>query len=690
MFDSSAPPWRESLNDAQRAAVEHPGGTVLVVAGAGTGKTWTLACRVAHLIESGVRPERLLLLTFTRRAAREMLARAGGLIGRDVLGKAWGGTFHAVGNKLLRLYGRPLGVRPDFTVMDQADAADLMDLIRGEHGLGGGERRFPRKDTMAAIYSRTVNARTKLGQVLERWFPWCAEEAAGIRTVFRTYTERKRSHNVLDYDDLLLYWHALVREPGPADLVAGLFEHILVDEYQDTNALQAEILGSMWRPGGNLMVVGDDAQAIYAFRSATVRNILDFPNEFPRTSVVKLERNYRSTPPLLDASNAVIALASERHDKTLWSAREGARRPTLLTCLDETEQSDAVCNAVLEHREQGVALKQQAVLVRAAHHSDLLEVELARRNIPFVKYGGLRFLEAAHVKDAVALLRIVENPFDEVCWFRALMLLDGVGPSTARRVIDELGVRAGPRPDPASGETSPIVILLERPPVVPAESRADLLALAQALGDCSGAEEIPVATQLERVRRFLEPVVARRYASPVARMRDLEQLEHLAAGAASRARFLTDLTLDPPHSTGDLAGPPLLDEDYLILSTIHSAKGGEWDVVHVIHAADGMIPSDMATGHPEEIEEERRLFYVALTRARDALHVYAPLRYHRRQPRGLEDAHTYAQVTRFLPPGARAHFDERTSFVDSGRWPSAVDTVGASASVDAALADLWE
>jgi DNA helicase-2/ATP-dependent DNA helicase PcrA len=683
--------WRAGLNEGQRRAVEHPGGPVLVVAGAGTGKTWTLACRVAHLVETGVRPERLLLLTFSRRAARELLARAGGLTGRDVLGRAWGGTFHAVGNRLLRLYGRPLGVRPDFTVMDQADAADLMDLIRGELDLGSGERRFPRKDTLAAVYSRTVNAGEKLAAVLERSFPWCAPEIDGIRDVFRRYVGRKRDRNVLDYDDLLLYWEALVRTPGPAERIASLFDHVLVDEYQDTNALQARILAAMWRPEGNLMVVGDDAQAIYGFRSATVRNILEFPQAFPGTSVVKLEQNYRSTPPLLQASNAVIALSRERHAKELWSARSGARRPAIVTCLDEAEQAGEVCRAVLDHREEGVALRGQAVLFRAAHHSDLLELELARRNIPFVKYGGLKFLEAAHVKDALACLRIVENPFDEVSWFRVLGLLDGIGPATGRRLLVELGVRQLSERSGAQPESSPIRRLQDHPPTVPVASRPELQTLGEALADCSVPHDLPVAAQLERIRRFLEPVFRRRYTSPAGRLADLEQLERLAAEAPSRARFLTDLTLDPPHATGDLAGPPLLDEDYLILSTIHSAKGGEWDVVHVIHASDGMIPSDMATGSVDEVEEERRLLYVALTRARDALHVYVPLRYHRRQPRGLEDDHTYAQVSRFLTPEVRERFDQRTaSGAQDPEGRPEPGALGSAPSVDAALARLWE
>jgi DNA helicase-2/ATP-dependent DNA helicase PcrA len=685
--------WRSGLNEGQRRAVEHRGGPVLVVAGAGTGKTWTLACRVAHLVESGVRPERLLLLTFTRRAAREMLTRAGSLIGRDVLGRSWGGTFHAVGNRLLRRFGRPIGVRPDFTVMDQADAADLMDLIRGELDLGSSDRRFPRKDTLAAVYSRTVNAGEKLSVVLERSFPWCASEVEGIREVFRHYVRRKRAHNVLDYDDLLLHWEALVRTPGPADRIASGFDHVLVDEYQDTNALQARILEAMWRPEGNLMVVGDDAQAIYGFRSATVRNILEFPRMFPGTSVVKLEQNYRSTPSLLRASNAVIALSAERHAKELWSARPGARRPAVVTCLDEAEQADQVCRLVLDHREQGVALRSQAVLFRAAHHSDLVEVELARRNIPFVKYGGLKFLESAHVKDALACLRIVENPFDEVSWFRVLGQLEGIGPSTARRVLGELGVRDARDASGSGDGSSPIRRLQDHLPTVPGASRAELQRLGDLLADCSAPRDLPVAAQLERVRRFLEPIFRRRYTSPAGRVSDLEQLERLAGDAPSRARFLTDLTLDPPHATGDLAGPPLLDEDYLNLSTIHSAKGGEWDVVHLIHASDGMIPSDMATGSVEEIEEERRLFYVALTRARDALYVFAPLRYHRRQPRGLEDSYTYAQVTRFLPPEVRAHFDERTAGrldLDGPPVDPVTGRLGHPSFVDSALARLWE
>ena len=668
----------DSLNPEQRAAAEHGDGPLLIVAGAGTGKTSTLASRVASLISRGVRPERILLLTFSRRAAREMLARAERATGRDDVAKVWGGTFHAVANRLLRLDGRPLGLRPDFTVLDQADAADVIDLVRDEVGLSSRERRFPRKDALAGIYSRTVNAGERLGDVLKRRYPWCLEEADPIREVFRTYTERKRAQNVLDFDDLLLFWKALAWAPATRDRLAARFDHVLVDEYQDTNALQADILEGMRPPGTprNLTVVGDDAQAIYGFRAATVRNILDFPERFPGCAIVTLERNYRSAPPILDVSNAAIELAPERHAKTLRPTRGGARRPELRTCLDEAEQSDAVCTAVLAYREQGIPLKHQAVLFRAAHHSDLLEVELARRNIPFVKYGGLRFLEAGHVKDALALLRILENPRDEISWFRVLQLVEGVGPATARRLLDELDVREG----------TAMARFLTEPIGVPHAAVEPIGALRDALGDCLDETLVSPAAQLDRLRTFLGPVIARRYDAAGARIRDLEQLEVLAQASPSRARFLADLTLDPPSSTSDLAGPPLLDEDWLVLSTIHSAKGLEWDVVHVIHAADGMIPSDLATGDDEEIEEERRLLYVAMTRARDALHVTFPQRYYRR-PRGLEDPHAYAQLSRFLEP-IRDRFEEFAPTVLAVP-DDAAEPLDGVASVDRFLAGLW-
>ena len=680
--------WKESLNPAQLEAVTCGDGPVLVIAGAGTGKTWTLACRVAFLIEKGVPPERILLLTFSRRAAREMLSRASRIVDRNRTGKVWGGTFHAIGNRLLRIYGRPLGLPPDFTVLDQADMADLMDLIRGElHPMRDKrERRFPKKDTLVAIYSRMVNAGEALTSVLERAFPWCTEDADGIRAIFAEYTRRKRAQNILDYDDLLLYWRALGQLPAGKQLAAQ-FDHVLVDEYQDTNPLQAQILQALGADGSsrNLMVVGDDAQAIYGFRAASVRNILDFPDQFPGTRRITLEQNYRSTRPILDVSNAVIAQARERFPKNLWPVRSGGARPFLFTCADEHEQSAQVCERILEHREQGTPLRKQAVLFRTGHHSDLLELELTRRNIPFVKYGGLKFLESAHIKDVLAILRVLENPRDEVSWFRVLQLLDGIGPASARSIMASLGV--GDSSAGSSSGLSPVRRLVDEAPRVPDAAREGLEHLRAVFADCSVADPgLTPATEIARVRRFYEPVVQQRYSSPQARLQDLDQLEHVASGFSVRGGFLSELALDPPTSTSDLAGPPLLDEDYLILSTVHSAKGGEWDVVHVIHAADGMIPSDMATSNKDEIEEERRLFYVALTRARDNLYVYFPLRFYR-HPRGLDDAHHFAQITRFLPEQIQSLFDRRAS----GSLETASGTPSsARAAVDNLLAALWE
>jgi DNA helicase II / ATP-dependent DNA helicase PcrA len=680
MFDHG-PAWLSELNEAQTEAATYGDGPLLVIAGAGSGKTKTLACRVAWLIEQGVPPDRILLLTFTRRSARELLARATRLTAAAGVSGVWGGTFHSVGNRLLRRYGRALGLADAFSVLDQSDSADVMNLVREELGLSRGRRRFPKKETLATIYSRTVNAGSPLGDLLQKDFPWCAEEVEGIRSIFEAYTVRKREQSLVDYDDLLLYWHALVDAPRVGDAVGALFDHVLVDEYQDTNALQARILQGLRRRHPSITVVGDDAQAIYSFRAATVDNILDFPKHFPGAHVVTLERNYRSTQPILDVSNAVIAQARRSYAKSLWTDATDSNRPLLTTCTDETEQSNLVCDRVLEQRERGTALNHQAVLFRAGHHSAVLEVELGRRNIPFVKFGGLKFMEAAHVKDVLSLLRILENPYDELAWFRVLQLMNGIGAATARRVIAELGVRrvGGPRDG-----LSPLRSLLEKAPAVPAHSAEEMEGLRATVADCL---EAAPASQVERARRFFEPIFVRVYDAPAARLRDVEQLEQIASGYSSRARFLADLTLDPPSSSQDLAGPPLLDEDYLVLSTIHSAKGCEWDAVHVIHAADGMIPSDMALGDEAGLDEELRLFYVALTRAKRSLYVYFPMRYYYR-PSGLGDRHGYGQLTRFITDDVKALFDQACTTLDAGDDSPRAGALG-RVTVDDYLATLW-
>ncbi len=678
--------WLRELNPEQRAAVLHEGPPVVVVAGAGSGKTKTLTARVAHLIDGGTAPERILLLTFTRRAAQEMLARAERIAGPGATHRVWGGTFHAVANRLLRIYGRALSLPPNFTVMDASDSADLMDLVRGEQRRGEGQTRFPRKETLAAIYSAMVNRNEKLGRVLDGHFPWCAGEITGIRAIFESYTKRKREQVVLDYDDLLLYWRALTETPQASATLAGLFDHVLVDEYQDTNTLQADILQGMHRPRAGLMVVGDDAQAIYSFRAATVANILDFSARFPGASVLKLEHNYRSTPPILDASNALMKQATRAYSKELWSTRTGDGRTRLVSCLDEAQQSDAVCRRVLEQREEGVPLKSQAVLFRTGHHSSLLEIELARRNIPFVKFGGLKFMEAAHVKDLLAFLRILENPFDEVCWFRVLRLLEGIGPASARRVMEALGVRADGRPAPHG--TTPIARLDQGQPPVPAAARRQFDDFCAVITDCAlGAGDTPKpAVCIERIGPLYKKIVERLYDSPDSRWADIEQLGVIARGYATTERFVSDLTLDPPASTCDLAGPPLLDDDYLVLSTIHSAKGCEWDAVYIIHAADGMIPSDMALGDENGLDEERRVLYVAMTRARDVLEIYTPLRYYHRRT-GLDDAHGYAQVSRFLTQDVK-ELCESVSLTDETA-DRVVQMDGERSGVDALLSRLW-
>lgn len=629
-------PWLDELNPEQRAAVTHGKGPLLVVAGAGTGKTKTLAYRVAFLISQGVDPSRILLLTFTRRAAQEMLRRAAGIVARGTTatGRVWGGTFHSIANRLLRTYAKLAGLRRNFTVLDQSDAEDLMNLIRRDAGLHKQEQRFPRKNTCLAIYSRCVNASENLAHVLAHEFPWCVEWEPELRSLFKAYVDRKQKRNVLDFDDLLLYWMHVLDDEQVAEELGGRFDHILVDEYQDTNRLQARILHRMRNTDHNIMVVGDDAQSIYRFRGATVRNMLDFPDQFPETTIVTLEQNYRSTPPILETANRVIAGAKERYTKNLWSERQGGQRPGLVSCKDEAQQDEYIIDRVLKHYEEGIPLREQAVLFRAAHLSDSLEVELVRRNIPFHKYGGLRFLEVAHVKDVIAILRILENPRDEMAWLRILLLMDGIGPATAGHATRHVADNGF---DPRSIRTFS----------APAASRETMSAFADMLDDLVPKGVPDPASQIERIRRFYDPVLEKVHDHPAIRARDLVSLEQIASRYRSRRQFLTELQLDPPTSTSDLAGPPVKDEDWLILSTIHSGKGCEWDVVYLIHAADGFLPSDLSTGSDEEIEEELRLTYVALTRARRFLYVAWPLRYYHKW-RPFMDNHVYAKVCRFF------------------------------------------
>jgi len=661
---SIAAAYLDNLNPEQRRAVEHgaigpgPVAPLLVIAGAGSGKTNTLAHRVAHLIVSGADPRRILLMTFSRRAASEMTRRVE-RIARKVMGDnagimtdalAWAGTFHGIGARLLREYSDQIGLNPAFTIHDREDSADLMNLVRHDLGFSRTENRFPTKGTCLAIYSRCVNAEAPIEQVLGASFPWCAGWATELKELFACYVEAKQRQNVLDYDDLLLYWAQTMNEPEIADDIGGRFDHVLVDEYQDTNRLQSSILLGL-KPGGHgLTVVGDDAQAIYSFRAATVRNILDFPTQFsPPASIITLDQNYRSTQAILAAANGVIDLARERFTKNLWTDRSSGTKPQLVTVRDEADQARCIVERVLENRESGARLKEQAVLFRTSSHSGPLEVELTRRNIPFVKFGGLKFLDAAHVKDMLALLRFVENPRDRVAGFRLMHLIPGVGPASAQRALDHM-----------ANDPDPIAALARAP--IPPRAGEDWKTFTSVIADLRHSTW---PADLERARLWYDPHLDRIHEDAETRRADLVQLEQIASGYASRERFLTELTLDPPDATSDQAGVPLLDEDYLILSTIHSAKGQEWKSVYVLNVVDGCMPSDLGTGTTAEIEEERRLLYVAMTRAKDDLHLVVPQRFFTHGQHAKGDRHVYASRTRFIPASLLALFDKTT-------WPIAV------------------
>jgi DNA helicase-2/ATP-dependent DNA helicase PcrA len=660
----------ERLNPRQQEAAEFGPGPLLIIAGAGTGKTNTLAHRVAHLVLSGARPERILLLTFTRRAAQEMIRRTQRIVGHVLPGTVrlpWSGTFHSIANRLIRQHASAVGLDPSFTVLDRGDAADLMDLLRHELGYSRSEKRFPRKDTCLAVYSHRVNTQRPLADSLEAMFPWCAEWQSQLTALYRAYVDAKLANHALDYDDLLLYWHSMMSDERLAAGISAEFDHILVDEYQDTNVLQAQIVKALRATGEGVTVVGDDAQAIYSFRAATVDNILGFPQQYvPENGapamVVTLEENYRSTQKVLDAANALIAEGARQYRKVLRTTRGAGARPKYVTIADDQAQAEYIVTRVLDARERGVPLRRQAVLFRTAHHSDTLELELARRNIPFVKYGGLKFLEAAHVKDMLAVLRWADNPRNRMAAFRALQLLPGLGPATAEHCVASFE-RSGYSWRALAGFRV-------------SQDLAEVWTRFTDLMVSLAAPEGPWEGQVARVREWFEPHLERIYESAQVRLGDLIQLERLAQQFASRDQFLTELALDPPAATSDHAGPPHLDEDYLILSTVHSAKGQEWDVVFILNVSDGNFPSDFSTGDAEQIEEERRLLYVAMTRAKDELHLLAPMKYYIANQSKTGDRHVYGARSRFLTAPVMARLEAVT-------WPCAGEAAGPRAASSA-------
>jgi DNA helicase-2/ATP-dependent DNA helicase PcrA len=659
-----------TLNSDQARAVTFGDSPLLVIAGAGTGKTRTLIHRVAALVERGVAPERILLLTFTRRAAAEMLSRAERLVG-SAGARVHGGTFHSVGHRLLRQFGPSAGLPADFTIMDQSDAEDLMQLARGAMGFAKTSKRFPKKETLHWLYSRHINTELPLDELLHRDTPQFLEYQEQITALFADYTLRKGDRNLVDYDDLLLFWAIMLE--ASTDLqarIAGLYEHVLVDEYQDTNLLQARVLRGMCSAHRKLTVVGDDAQSIYAFRGAHFRNILDFPRQFPGATMVTLAQNYRSTQPILDLSNMVISRAEERFTKELFTKREGGEKPWLVTAKDEAQQTRFVVDRVLQLHESGVPLHEMAVLFRAGYMSADLEIELANRKIPFDKWGGLKFLEAAHIKDVLAFLRVSENPRDEVSWYRILMLMPGIGDTTAREMMKNMEERSWD-PDAFTHLIAPgrardahrsLAVLLRQ-----------LRGVTNRDGDVAGAK---VASDIAAIRVLYDSVLKEKYDRPEARLADLDQLRTIAAGYPSRTNFLSALALDPPSNTQDLAGGSESESDALVLSTVHSAKGKEWKAVFVIWAVDGWFPSSRAVEDPDELEEERRLMYVALTRAKDELAIIYPMQVYGSR-RSAE--YSFDQLSRFLDRGVRATM-QRVVVEEPGDVPAA--PVGAAPEID--------
>jgi DNA helicase-2/ATP-dependent DNA helicase PcrA len=666
MFDEDA--VLEGLNEQQRRAVTHQSGPLLVLAGAGTGKTRTLVARAAWLRGAqGVPASRILLLTFTRRAASDMLARAGAAsAGADgAAGKIWGGTFHAIAHKIIRRHAESFSLSPQFTILDPGDTTDILDVLRPDHGLAGTGQRTPRAGTCADIYTRCVNTGRPVSEVVTAGYPWCAPFTGELAGLFRAYTARKRERHLLDFDDLLLLWQAALADPAAGPVLRGMFDAVLVDEYQDVNAVQASIVRLLQPDGKQLTCVGDDAQAIYGFRGADPAHLRQLTADYPGLDVVRLDRNYRSRQGILDLAN-VVRPSAPGLDLTLTGDRGAGAAALLVRCHDEATQAREICTRVLDAHEEGTALRDQAVLVRAAHHSDMLEIELTARKIPYVKFGGLRFTDTAHVKDFTAAARILVNPADDLAWFRLLRLHEGIGPAHARRVLD-----LGPDADRARAVEA-----------APARSRRALAATLEALADAALAP----AGQADKLLALLDPLIRGRYPDASPRLADLRRLADAAAAQPSLQDALAELALDPPVSASDLAGPPRLDEDYLTISTIHAAKGLEWPVVHLPHLVDGALPSDMALGDPGGLAEEHRLFYVAITRARDHLYLYAPQRLHIHR-RGRDDRHGLGQLTRFLDADALAACDSTTA---APLVPPLPATGSLASRVDAALGSLWD
>lgn len=602
--------YAAALNPQQLAAVTAGDGPSLVIAGAGSGKTRTLVYRVAYLIESGIDPSNILLLTFTRKAAQEMLQRAGELIGIRSEGVC-GGTFHSVANMLLRRYGRAVGLEPGFTILDRGDAEDLIALVRSQLGLHEKDKRFPRKGTVAEIFSKSENTLRSLDDIVVEEFSHFADHLDALGQLQKGYQAAKRQRQLVDYDDLLVLLRQLLTQDQHArQAISRLYRYILVDEYQDTNRLQADVVRNLAATHQNVTVVGDDSQSIYAFRGATFKNIMEFPALFPGTTIYKLEENYRSTQPILNLANCIIEKAAEKYTKNLFTRKLDGPLPILAEAAGENAQSRFVAQKVLELREEGVPLDEVAVLFRSSFHSFDLEIELSRRGLPFIKRGGVKFIETAHVKDLLAHLRVVANPLDAVSWHRVLMLVEGVGPKKAQDILTNL-VKSERPYDVLRG--------------VSGRSGQALRNLANTLESLAGFQEMGTADRVNHVYEYYLPILKEQYDDYPKRIRDLDHLHTIAEGYPEVETFLADLALEPPDGSAVDVEAPDRDNERMILSTIHSAKGLEWQCVFVIWVVDGKFPSLYSFVTDEELEEERRLFYVAVTRAKRHLFLTYPI-----------------------------------------------------------------
>jgi len=602
--------YAAALNPQQLAAVTAGEGPSLVIAGAGSGKTRTLVYRVAYLIDSGIDPSNILLLTFTRKSAQEMLQRAGELIGLRSE-RVCGGTFHSVANMLLRRYGRAVGLEPGFTILDRGDAEDLIALVRSQLGLNEKDKRFPRKGTIAEMFSKSENTLRSLDEIVVEEFSHFADHVDALGQLQKGYQTAKRQKQLVDYDDLLVLLRQLLTHDQQArQAISRLYRYILVDEYQDTNRLQADVIRNLAATHQNVMVVGDDSQSIYAFRGATFKNIMEFPTLFPGAAIYKLEENYRSTQPILNLANCIIEEAAEKYTKHLFTRKLDGPLPVLAEAAGENAQSRFVAQKILELREEGVPLNEVAVLFRSSFHSFDLEIELSRRGLPFIKRGGVKFIETAHVKDLLAHLRVVANPLDTVSWHRVLMLVEGVGPKKAQDLLGNL-VKA----------EKPYQVLRE----VGGRSGQGLKNLANTLESLSGADDHGTADQVNHIYEYYLPILKEQYDDYPKRIRDLDHLHTIAEGYPEVDGFLSDLALEPPDgSTVDVEAPDH-DDERMVLSTIHSAKGLEWQCVFVIWVVDGKFPSLYSFVTDDELEEERRLFYVAVTRAKRHLFLTYPI-----------------------------------------------------------------